>query len=75
MFRVQGEQTGIMSATVSQAIWYRYHDADEQQKGPKPARLLALICAERTRQAGRFQSSSAPRVLLSAQPEDRELEP
>jgi hypothetical protein len=27
-------------------------------------RTLALICAERTRQAGRFQSSSAPRVLL-----------
>jgi hypothetical protein len=27
--------------------------------------ILALICAERTRQARRFQSSSAPRVLLS----------
>jgi hypothetical protein len=28
---------------------------------------LALICAERTRRAGRFQSSSAPRVLFSPQ--------
>jgi hypothetical protein len=39
-----------MSATVYQAIWY--HDPDEQQKGAEPARLLALICADRTRQAG-----------------------
>jgi 3-phenylpropionate/trans-cinnamate dioxygenase ferredoxin subunit len=28
------------------------------------ADVLALICAERPRQAGRFQSSSEPRVLL-----------
>src|SRR5438094_959707 len=35
---------------------------------------LALICAERTRQTGRFQSSSAPRVLLSPQGEQRELQ-
>jgi hypothetical protein len=35
---------------------------------------LALICAERTRQAGRFQSSSAPRVLLSPGGEQREIE-
>jgi hypothetical protein len=35
---------------------------------------LALICAERTRPAGRFQSSSAPRVLLSPRGEQGELE-
>jgi hypothetical protein len=35
---------------------------------------LALICAERTRQADRFQSSSAPRGLLSPQGEERERE-
>jgi hypothetical protein len=42
--------------------------------GRLSARSLALICAERTRQRGRLQSSSAPRVLLSAQPDGRELE-
>jgi len=35
---------------------------------------LALICAERTRQTRRFQSSSAPRVLLSPQGQRRQLE-
>jgi hypothetical protein len=35
--------------------------------------LLALICAEHTRQAGRFQSSSAPRVLLSPRGRQREI--
>jgi hypothetical protein len=39
------------------------------------AELLALICAERTREARRFQSSSAPRALLSTQRQQRELEP
>jgi hypothetical protein len=33
------------------------------------ASIIALICAERTRQAGRFQSSSAPRVRVSPQGE------
>jgi len=33
---------------------------------------LALICAERTRETHRFQSSSAPRVLLSPRSEKRE---
>jgi hypothetical protein len=37
------------------------------------ARRLVLICAERTRQTRRFQSSSAPRVLLSPRTEQREL--
>jgi hypothetical protein len=40
-------------------------DTPDRQSGGGVVRLLALICAERTRQAGRFQSSSAPRVLLS----------
>ena len=35
---------------------------------------LALICAERTRETRRFQSSSAPRVLLNPRGEQRELE-
>jgi hypothetical protein len=35
---------------------------------------LALICAERTRETRRFQSSSAPRVLLNPRSEQRELE-
>jgi hypothetical protein len=35
---------------------------------------LALICAERTREIRRFQSSSAPRVLCSSESEQRELE-
>jgi hypothetical protein len=34
---------------------------------------LALICAERSLQTRRFQSSSAPRVLLSSQGQPREL--
>jgi hypothetical protein len=35
---------------------------------------LALICAERTRQTRRFQSSGAPRVPLSPRGERREIE-
>jgi ABC-type hemin transport system ATPase subunit len=40
-------------------------DPNVQQKGAGSSRLLALICAEHTDQAGRFQSSNAPRVLLA----------
>src|SRR4029453_915818 len=36
---------------------------------------LALICAERTRERRRFQSSGAPRVLLSPGGARRELKP
>ena len=45
--------------------------SDVQLKGPS---RLALIFAERARQAGRFQSSSAPRVPLSPRGEQRECE-
>jgi hypothetical protein len=36
---------------------------------------LALICAERTRETRRFQSSSAPRVLYGTGREQQELKP
>jgi hypothetical protein len=36
---------------------------------------LALICAERTRETRRFQSSSAPRVLYGTEREQQELKP
>jgi len=47
----------------AQVVEHDYEPAGRQSRAG--VLLLALICAERTRQAGRFQSSSAPRVLLS----------
>jgi hypothetical protein len=46
----------------------------DRQSGGRQGSGLALICAERTRETRRFQSSSAPRVLLSPRSEQRELE-
>ena len=46
----------------------------DRQSGGRRCRGLALICAERTCEAGRFQSSSAPRVLRSPRGEQREFE-
>jgi hypothetical protein len=47
----------------AQVVEHDYEPAGRQSRAG--VRLLVLICAERTRPAGRFQSSSAPRVLLS----------
>jgi hypothetical protein len=45
-----------------------------RQSGGRRVSGLALICAERTHETRRFQSSSAPRVLLSPRGEQRKFE-
>jgi hypothetical protein len=48
-------------------------DTPDGQSGVRRLDVLALICAERTRQRARFQSSSALRVLLSPRVERHEF--
>ena len=63
--RVQGSARAEESASERRVVY---------QLTAAGVSALALICAELTRETRRFQSSSAPRVLLSPQGWQRELE-